>query len=247
MMTEPKPLASLSASLLARKGAARPAMRRQTALGVAANFGTHDDLGWNDMGYDVDPQGLDPNELQPTASGLSPMSRADSDADVRSAIDSAIDRTIVSPTISSIDGTSPIPVMAATPPVVTAQAELARAIAPEPVIAPVIVATPLVVAPAIVVPDAIIEPEIVAAPVAKPVSVSPPPTRSDPIKSRSAAGAKGAFAFTLRLDPERHLRLRLASASGNRSAQQIMTALLDDYLANQPDIDAFANRLGMAN
>jgi hypothetical protein len=234
MMTEPKPLASLSASLLARKGAARPAMRRQTALGVAANFGTHDDLGWNDMGYDVDPQGLDPNELQPTASGLSPMSRADSDADVRNAIDNAIDRTIVSPTISPIDGTSPIPVAAATPPVVTAQAELARAIAPEPVAVPVTV-----------VPAAVID--AVVAPTPARVAIAPAPPRADATKARSAAGAKGAFAFTLRLDPERHLRLRLASATGNRSAQQIMVALLDDYLANQPDIDAFANRLGMAN
>ncbi len=58
-MGEPKPLASLSAGLLARKGAARPAMRRQPlGSGPAATFGQqgYDDLGWNDMGYDVDPQ-----------------------------------------------------------------------------------------------------------------------------------------------------------------------------------------------
>ena len=56
-MGEPKPLASLSAGLLARKGGARPAMRRQP-LGsgpAPTNAVGYDDLGWNDMGYDVDP------------------------------------------------------------------------------------------------------------------------------------------------------------------------------------------------
>lgn len=56
-MGEPKPLASLSAGLLARKGGARPAMRRQP-LGsgpAPTNAAGYDDLGWNDMGYDVDP------------------------------------------------------------------------------------------------------------------------------------------------------------------------------------------------
>ena len=56
-MGEPKPLASLSAGLLARKGGARPAMRRQPLGSGPAplNTGGYDDLGWNDMGYDVDP------------------------------------------------------------------------------------------------------------------------------------------------------------------------------------------------
>ena len=56
-MGEPKPLASLSAGLLARKGGARPAMRRQPLGSGPAplNSGGYDDLGWNDMGYDVDP------------------------------------------------------------------------------------------------------------------------------------------------------------------------------------------------
>lgn len=68
-MNEPKPFASLSPSLLARKGAARPAMRPQIlpltpqdrqwmGLGEAvANADTPafdtDDLGWNDRGEDV--------------------------------------------------------------------------------------------------------------------------------------------------------------------------------------------------
>lgn len=68
-MSEPKPFASLSPSLLARKGAARPAMRPQilpltaqdrqwmgfgdaVATAEAPAFDT-DDLGWNDHGEDV--------------------------------------------------------------------------------------------------------------------------------------------------------------------------------------------------
>ena len=55
-MAEAKPFASLSSGLLARKGDARPAMRRQLNNGtVEHNAVAHDDLGWNDMGYDVDP------------------------------------------------------------------------------------------------------------------------------------------------------------------------------------------------
>src|SRR3546814_19343107 len=48
LISEPKPFASLSSGLLARKGAAKPAMRPQGfgQIGVGT-----EDLGWNDMGY----------------------------------------------------------------------------------------------------------------------------------------------------------------------------------------------------
>jgi hypothetical protein len=63
-MNEPKPFASLSPSLLARKGGARPAMRPQLMpmsyddqrrMGFsppAQDEPSQDDLGWNDMGED---------------------------------------------------------------------------------------------------------------------------------------------------------------------------------------------------
>ena len=53
-MSEPKPLASLSSSLLARKGHAKPAMRPQGFGGFdSINAAVvHDDLGWNDMGLE---------------------------------------------------------------------------------------------------------------------------------------------------------------------------------------------------
>lgn len=54
-MSASKPLASLSPSLLARKGAARPAMRPQLAISFEeqSRVLTQDDLGWNDLGEDL--------------------------------------------------------------------------------------------------------------------------------------------------------------------------------------------------
>ena len=49
MKSEPKPFASLSSGLLARKGAARPAMRPQGFGQMGSGL---EDLGWNDMGFE---------------------------------------------------------------------------------------------------------------------------------------------------------------------------------------------------
>jgi hypothetical protein len=48
----------------------------------------------------------------------------------------------------------------------------------------------------------------------------------------------GKAAFTLRLDAERHLRLRLATAVTNRSGQQIVSEALDAFLSQHPGLDA---------
>jgi len=75
-MSAAKPLASLSSGLLARKGAARPAMRPQLALsadeqrrvlismGEGAPAVTQDDLGWNDMGEDAPVEAETPVVVQ---------------------------------------------------------------------------------------------------------------------------------------------------------------------------------------
>lgn len=47
-------------------------------------------------------------------------------------------------------------------------------------------------------------------------------------------------AFTLRLDGERHLKLRLACTVRNRSAQQIVTEALDALLGGMPELDSLA-------
>lgn len=54
---------------------------------------------------------------------------------------------------------------------------------------------------------------------------------------------EGRAAFTLRLDQERHLRLRLAAKVHGRSAQQLVTAALDAFLTNLPHVEALVAQL----
>ena len=58
-----------------------------------------------------------------------------------------------------------------------------------------------------------------------------------------AVPARAKAAFTLRLDPERHLKLRLACALSRRSAQQLVTEALDEFLDSQPGLEALAGHL----
>lgn len=60
------------------------------------------------------------------------------------------------------------------------------------------------------------------------------------------ASKKSKAAFTLRLDPERHLKLRLASAVTGRSAQQIVTTALDAFLESIGEVDALARQIAAA-
>ena len=60
---------------------------------------------------------------------------------------------------------------------------------------------------------------------------------------RSAAPRGRRVAFTLRLDAERHLKLRLASTVDGHSAQQIVTEALDRLIDEMPEIEALASRL----
>ena len=50
-------------------------------------------------------------------------------------------------------------------------------------------------------------------------------------------------AFTLRLDGDRHVRLRLASAVTRISSQQLVTQALDAFLINLPEVDALVAQL----
>jgi hypothetical protein len=74
-------------------------------------------------------------------------------------------------------------------------------------------------------------PEAAPAPVTASVVALPP-------RERRLPGSKGKAAFTLRLDAERHLKLRLACAVTHRSAQQLVTEALDQFLASLPQVDA---------
>lgn len=65
------------------------------------------------------------------------------------------------------------------------------------------------------------------------------------VRSALAEGRKAAF--TLRLDSYRHLRLRLASTLTDRSAQAVVIEALDRFLAELPEVDALARRVGSRN
>lgn len=209
-MGEPKPLASLSAGLLARKGAARPAMRRQPlGSGPTPSAGPgYDDLGWNDMGYDVDPdQSASENgrmvDLKPLLAG----SVLAHNEEAEHAVDDSIGHDLTQALAAEGFEADPAPV----PEVVLQQETLIARVAE----------------------------------VARQVEARPAP-KAKKEKAPRALRAREKAAFTLRLDAERHLRLRLASAVTNRSAQLILTDLLDEYLASLPEIDAMASRLPAA-
>lgn len=160
-----KPLASLSGGLLARKGAARPAMRPQGFANLTPTPQQLEDLGWNDLGTEPEAE----------------------------------------------------PVQTEKPPVLVEREALAQVIET---------------------PAAPVEPEPVEAPrIVRSVSVATA-TRL----SRETAH-KGRAAFTLRLDAERHLKLRLASALANESAQQLVAHALDRLLDTMPEVEALAAQL----
>ena len=212
MATEAKPFASLSSGLLARKGAARPAMRPQ-GFGQVGNG--LEDLGWNDMGFEPpkpaeaardashDAFGEEvvehPRAHHPT--GLTPVQSPvhDQQAEI-------VDR------FGGVDD--------AEEEEIDETAELAEAEAQE------------VLPPVAVVSQPTVQ---VAAP-----KSAPAPRRAP--RPRSAPGSKGKAAFTLRLDPDRHLKLRLACAVDGRSAQQLVTDALDHLLERMPEIDGLAEK-----
>lgn len=89
-------------------------------------------------------------------------------------------------------------------------------------------------------------PEPQSAPVAQPVPVPLPVpevvrqqqevARHFAAPRRSALADGRRAAFTLRVDAERHLKLRLACTLKNRSAQQLVTEALDRLLDELPDV-----------
>ncbi len=80
-MNDPKPLASLGPSLLARKGAAKPAMRPQAPGFAAVKEAAQslEDLGWNDMGEDDVAADHSAEVLQLTPAPHNPEAEAKTD------------------------------------------------------------------------------------------------------------------------------------------------------------------------
>ncbi len=187
-MGEPKPFASLSSGLLARKGAAKPAMRPQ-GFGQGVSI---EDLGWNDMGFGQQP-------------------------------DPALGESFREHVPSSIAALTPAPRTGAdfrvpeeAPPVVEQQRAIEASFAASK--------------PA--------KPRAPRARAAAPAAAAP----VEPARPRTEPGSKSKAAFTLRLDANRHLKLRLACAVTHRSAQQIVTQALDEYLGSLPELEAIVRQ-----
>lgn len=120
------------------------------------------------------------------------------------------------------------PVHAEVPPVVRQREMLGERFRAEPVAE---------AAPATTAPEPIAE-------VAPPVAVRPVSDGTLKRLGRETKAKKGAkAAFTLRLDTDRHLRLRLASAVTNRSAQNIVSDALDAYLGELTELDGLVERV----
>lgn len=202
-MGEPKPIASLSGILLARKGLARPAMRRSTMLSSNGNAAmSQEDLGWNDMGYDVDPDPTTPMDYDHGFRGANPLAAAV--PEVKHQQDRLADALFadLEPQVGFDDF--------AEEPESLADAPTLVAVTPEPV-------TPLI---------------------SRRGGTDAPRSRA-----RSKPGLKEKAAFTLRLDSERHLKLRLACAVRHQSAQQLVTDALDALLGSMPEIDDLASHI----
>lgn len=89
-------------------------------------------------------------------------------------------------------------------------------------------------------------PEQAAEPSAPPVELRPVSVATAARISRESAkqtAKAGKAAFTLRLDADRHLRLRLASALNGRSAQLLVTGAVDAMLETMPEVAALVAQL----
>ena len=80
-------------------------------------------------------------------------------------------------------------------------------------------------------------------PFAREVAVTAPPATGLAQKPDQAPVRRTRpAAFTLRIDPDRHLRLRLACQLQGRSAQALVTEAVDRFLADLPEIEPMAER-----
>ncbi|GAA0761466.1 hypothetical protein FHS52_001292 [Erythromicrobium ramosum] len=227
-MSEPG-FASLGPSLLARKGGAKPAMRPQVAPLVAdetaiATLGEDqlEDLGWNDMGD---------SEGHGAGADIVPIN-ADVSAD------------------DYVSGPGPI--------VRRQQRRLE-----ERVLADAVMTGPEDADPEYDEEDEPVYGEafddeedyadedegadyaaLAPAPQPEPVIVAPAP-RPRAVRSARvpAAQAGRRAAFTLRLDADRHLKLRLAATMQGVSAQALVTEALDRLLAEYDELDVIANHM----
>ena len=192
-MSENNAFASLSPTLLARKGGAKPAMRPQLANSLAAFDGPAardtaanlEDLGWNDMGEEAEETSADvlpltPEPANPEAEALARIQDEEAAQALRPEV--VKQREAISQKVAAL--------------AVPANEDSAEEAAPAPKRA-----------------------------------------------RRSALSRGKRAAFTLRLDADRHLKLKLASTMKGRSAQQLVTEALDKLLGDMPDLGHLAEQM----
>ncbi len=273
MTDNSKPFASLSSSLLARKGNAKPAMRPQGFADFSAGFtGNLEDLGWNDMGPDDEypPHHTASIGLTPAPrSGEHPQGLSDEgeyeDYEAYEELEET-EETLEADEAEALEDEAPQPLLA--------QKKSAQTSADPVSIAP-LSPDPESVEPESLAADgddaewadsewadeeALDSEPVAQAPVAPRTPFAPPPVVEQqralrnsfaeaevvielPRRRAAVRNAKPKAAFTLRLDPERHLKLRLASAITRRSAQHLVTGALDDFFNTLPELEALAQRV----
>lgn len=250
-MNEPTSFASLGPTLLARKGTAKPAMRSQHWNSGAANAAQAaealEDLGWNDMGEEDQEV-----EHSATVLSLTPArpSRADDPDDEDETADSG--PLIAGNDIDEVHSVEQIDDSAEddcaeddnTSEFVSqdldddedyadyeeeydeaADAELAKWVAHKPEVRRQ-------------------QEELAEVLGAEEEAYEQPKKKRASRRGRESALDKGGrAAFTLRLDAERHLKLRLACTIRNRSAQQLVTEALDDFLGRIQEVETLAAQL----
>lgn len=195
-MAENQAFASLSPRLLARKGGAKPAMRRQDATKFVNGGGAlapTEDLGWNDWGHNHDHATQDQAGYEMPAHDQNPHARS---GEVAKLVATAPKRAAT----ANRGGARKVVIPAA--PAARAADLQDREI-----------------------PEVLRQIEQIAWRInrAMPAAEAPKP------EGRRAA-------FTLRLDAERHFRLKMAGVVLNRSAQVLVTEALDKYLSEIPEV-----------
>lgn len=242
-MTEPKPFASLSSGLLARKGAAKPAMRPQ---GFGKMGSSIEDLGWNDMGHNRAPEPQEPSPFEAPhvehvpspISALTPMDSGFEDEEEfepvppiveqqRAAIEASFgepaeDRFVLATKAKKVAESDEVLELD------TVHREEEQETKPDAAV------EQPVAEPAVELEMPLVE----TAPIATAPAATPPAA-----ERRRAEQARAKAAFTLRLDGDRHLKLRLACAVSGRSAQQLVTEALDQLLHSRPEVGALAEQV----
>ena len=215
--------ASLSPTLLARKGGAKPAMRRQSPMIAGPAEGVNaietaspealEDLGWNDLG-DSQEDATQASNDAPLASRAAARHANDAPAPGENERDAKEDFAPLGRHAHSTANPADKTVSKAAEPEQEPESPAPQSSAPEDFenVTAIRKGAPRLPRP-------------------RPVETA----RTEPKTKRTA--------FTLRLDQDRHLKLRMACTLAGRSAQALVTEALDAMLADIPELDQLVARV----